>query len=250
MKLHITLAALSLVSLTHAAEFPGVFDGLLPQEVPVKGQTGMVLPPKEIDKFVAKVETSARKDPEWFRKFSAESKPGIPLPYDERLGLTKEEYAEYLALWEKREFKPMEDVMLILRKSAGGTWSITTTGSASAITTLRYVPQEDVFRSPNGSLKRIEDIHADPSSILGAWSGSEWKFEEETSLGKIKENFALGRMAGGKFGLIVYRAQELSSEGKRLLDKSIVIRFPLAKAAPPVSGKAAGKKSAKPATKK
>ena len=33
-----------------------------------------------------------------------------------------------------------------------------------------------------------------------------------------------------KFGLVVYRAQELSTEGTRLLDKSLVVRFPLGKA--------------------
>ena len=102
---------------------PKVFAGLFEQDIPVKGQIGMVLPPPEIDKYVAKVETAARKDPKWFREFSGQAKPGVPLPYDERLGLTKEEYAEYLALWNKREFKPMEEVMLLLRQSSGGTWS-------------------------------------------------------------------------------------------------------------------------------
>ena len=107
---------------------------------------------------------------------------------------------------------------------------ITSTGAASLFSTLRYQAKTDQFRSPNGELKRIEDITADPSSILGAWSGLEWKFEEETGLGKIKENFALGRLADNKYGLIVYRAQELSTEGTRLLDKSLVVRFPLGKA--------------------
>lgn len=233
MKLHASLIAVSLIAISAAAEeVPKVFAGLFKQGVPVKGQIGMVLPPPEIDKFVAKVGAAARKDPKWFREFSKEAKPGVPLPYDERLGITKEEYAEYLALWNKREFKPMEEVTLLLRQSSGATWSLTSTGGASTISTLRYEPKEDVFRSPNGELKRIEDINADPTSILGEWSGHEWKFEEETGLGKVKENFALGRFADSKFGIVVYRAQELSTEGTRLLDKSLVIRFPLERPAP------------------
>lgn len=232
MKLHAPLIAVSLIANLAAAEAPKVFEGLLEPGVPKRGQIGMVIPPKEIDKYVAKVEASARKDPKWFREFSIQAKPGVPLPFDERLGLTKEEYAEYLALWNKREFKPMEEVMLLLRESAGGAWTITSTGKASALSTLRYAQQEDLFRSPNGDLKRIDDIKADPASILGEWTGSEWKFEEETSLGKTKENIALGRFTDNKFGLVVYRVQELSTEGTRLLDKSLVIRFPLGKAAP------------------
>ncbi len=231
MKFHAPLVAFSLVASLSAAEVPKVFAGLFEQDVPVKGQIGVMMPPPEIEKYVAKVEAAARKDPKWFREFSGQSKSGTPLPYDERLGLTKAEYDEYLALWEKREFKPREQVMLLLRQSTGDTWSITSTGAASLFSTLRYNSKNDVFRSPNGEMKRIEDIKADSSSILGAWSGLEWKFEEETGLGKIKENFAIGRLADNNYGLIVYRAQELSTEGTRLLDKSLIVRFPLGKAA-------------------
>lgn len=243
MKLHAPLIAVSLIVSAAAEEVPKVFAGLFEKDTPVKGQIGMVLPPKEIDKYVAKVETAARKEPKWFREFSAKAKPGVPLPYDERLGLTKEEYEEYIALWNKRDFKPMEEVMLLLRKSAGGTWAVTSTGRASSISTLRYDPANDVFRSPNGDLKRLEDIKAEPTSILGEWVGHEWKFEEETSLGQTKENLAIGRYVDKPFGLIVYRAQELSTEGTRLLDKSLVIRFPVGKAAPvKVTPKTAPKK--------
>ena len=242
MKFLVPFLSFALVASVSAAEVPKVFAGLFEQDVPVKGQIGVVLPPPEIDKYVAKVETAARKDPKWFREFSSSAKPGAPLPYDERLGLTKTEYDEYLALWTKREFKPTEEVMLLLRQSAGDTWSITSTGGASTISTLRYLPKEDVFRSPNGELKRIDDINADATSILGAWTGMEWKFEEETGLGKIKEKFALGRFGDKKFGLIVYRAQELSSEGTRLLDKSLVVRFALGKAGHITDPKVAPKK--------
>ncbi len=229
MKFHAPLVVFSLVASLSAAEVPKVFAGLFEQDVPVKGQIGVVMPPPEIEKYVAKVEASARKDPKWFREFSGQAKSGAPLPYDERIGLTKAEYDEYLVLWEKREFRPMEQVMLLLRQSSGDTWCITSTGKASTLSTLRYSMKNDLFRSPNGELKRIGDIASDPSSILGAWSGLEWKFEEETGLGKIKENFALGRLANNKYGLIVYRAQELSTEGTRLLDKSLIVRFPLGK---------------------
>lgn len=249
MKLHVPLIAVSLIASLSAAEVPKVFAGLLEPGVPKRGQIGLVVPPKEIDKYVAKVESAARKDPKWFREFSSQAKPGVPLPFDERLGLTKEEYAEYLALWAKREFKPMEEVMLLLREGSGGSWVIASTGKASNISTLRYDGKDDLFRSPNGDLKRIEDVKSDPESILGNWSGSEWKFEEETSLGKTKENIAIGRYSDNKFGLIVYRVQELSTEGTRLLDRSLVIRFPLGKSAPATEPKPAPVK-VKPKTKK
>ena len=243
MKVHALILAIPLVAHLAAAEVPKIFDGLFEQNMPVKGQIGVVLPPPEIDKYVAKVEVAAKKDPKWFREFSGSAKPGAPLPFDEKLGLTKTEYDEYLALWNKREFKPVEEVMLLLRQTSGDTWTITSTGAASTFSTLRYSAASDTFRSPNGPMKRLDDIKADASSILGEWTGAEWKFEEETGLGKTKENFALGRFVDKKFGLIVYRAQELSTEGSRLLDKSLVVRFALGKAG---QAKVIGPLTAKP----
>ena len=215
------LPLLFLLTLPLAAEVPKVFAGLFEKDVPVIASIGIVVPPPEIEKYIAKVEASARKNKEWFAEYSKSSKPGAPLPYHENLGLTKEEYDDYLALWAKRDFKSTEEVMLILRESFGKTWTITATGEAGIISTLR---------SPNWEMKRLEDIKAEATSILGAWSGHEWRFEEDTGLGKIKENFAVGRYDGKEFGLLVYRVQEISTEGSRLLDKSLVLRFALGKA--------------------
>lgn len=231
MKTIAPLIASFLTASLAAAEVPKAFEGLMQTGVPIRGQRGMVVPPAEIDKYDAKMKAAARKDPKWIREYAAAAKPGVPLPYDERLGLTKEEYNEYLALWNKREFKPVEDVMLILRESPPGKWKISSTGSAGSLSTLYYSATDDVFHSPNGILKRLEDIKADPASILGEWTGSEWKIESDTGFGKIKENFAIGRFADNKHGLVVYRAQEVTSEGGKLLDNSLVIRFPLAPAA-------------------
>ena len=82
-----------------------------------------------------------------------------------------------------------------------------------------------MIASTNGKLTRIDDIDAPAESILGAWKGHEWKFEEETGLSKVKENFAIGETADKKFALIVYRLQDISKAGSVLFDRSMVIRF-------------------------
>lgn len=228
LSLYLALAALCLSPGTlFADEVPAVFKGLFEKDVPVRAHIGMVVPPAEIDKHVAKVEAAMRLDPEWFAEYSTTVSPGTPLPFHEKLGLTRAEYDEYLAIWRKREFRSIEEVMLLLRKSAGDTWTLIATGEAGAISTLRYTAETDTFRSPNGELVRIEDIKTEPDSILGEWTGPEWRFEEETTLGQTKENMGLGRFADGKHGLVVYRIQEVSTEGTRLLDRSLIIRFAL-----------------------
>ena len=56
MKRYVTLVLISLTASLSAAEVPKIFAGLFEQDLPVKGQIGAVLPPPEIDKYVAKVQ--------------------------------------------------------------------------------------------------------------------------------------------------------------------------------------------------
>lgn len=213
-----------------SAEVPEIFKGLFEEEVPVKASIGMVAPPEEIDKFIAKVEIAARKNPEWFKEYTVAAPPGVPLPYHENLGLTKEEYDEYIALWGKRSFKSTEEVLLVLRKTLGDTWTLTATGSAGVISTLRYDPAKDTFRSPSGIMERLEDIKTDDKHILGAWTGKEWRFQESSLLGLSKQNFAIGKFEKSEYGIIIFRAQEVTTEGVRIHENNIVLRFPLGKA--------------------
>lgn len=227
------LAAVSVHLLTGggavAQTAPTIFKQYLLPDTLTKGEVIVVLPPRGIQKYIAKVEKAAEQNEEWFVEFSKNAKPGVPLPFHENLGLSREEYDAYLALWAQREHKmiPNGKVAIRLEQPKPGEWMIRVTGEGSPISLLRYDEAEDQMRSPNGVMERIADIDADPMSILGEWSGQEWKFQEETSLGKTKENFAIGKLADGKTGLLVYRLQEVSSTGRLLYDKSLVVRFGL-----------------------
>ena len=238
-------------SAAFAAEAPKILTEYLPADTPIKGEIVVIVPPPELDKYIAKVEETARKSPEnaeWFRQHAKTGKPGVPLPFDERLGLTKEEYDDYLKFWSKREFKPVEAVAIQLKSDKEGRWNINMTGGAQSVSKLRYDAKADDFRSPTGELKRIEDVNADANSTLGAWTGHEWKYEEETGLGTTKENFAIGKTGDKKYGLVVYRLQEVSAQGTRLLDRGMVVRFPLGAAGLIKPKGPAG--AAKPAPKK
>ena len=205
---------------------PAVFADYLVPNVAVKGEVVAVVPPEAIEKYIAKVEEVRKTDPAWFEEYSKKAKPGIPLPFDEKLGLTKAEYDEYLKLWDQREMKPLPQGELIVRlEKAGEKWRIRVTGQGSDITTMFYDPKADTYTTTSGTLKRIDDIKADKRSILGEWTGKEWKMEINDGFGITKENLAIGKLSDGSYGLIVYRIQEVSEKGRRLFDKSMVIRF-------------------------
>lgn len=227
MKALLTLLFLSFTSQVFAQDkAPAVFADYLVPNVAVKGEVVVVVPPEEINQYIEKVDAVRVANPEWFQEYSKNAKPGIPLPYDEKLGLTKTEYAEYLKLWNKRAMTPVPNGEVVVRlEKVKEKWRIRVSGGASDITTMFYDPAKDTYTTTSGELARIDDIKADKQSILGEWTGKEWKMELKDSFGITKENIAVGKLADGSYGLLVYRLQELSQTGRRLFDKSMVIRF-------------------------
>ncbi len=216
----------TLANATGQAKAPKPFSSYMVANKNYKGEIVVVLPPPEIQTYITKVKENAKKDPKWFKEYSGKAKAGVPLPYHEKLGLTTKEYKKYRELWDKREFKALQKVGLRLEQ-VGDKWRILVTGQGARISLLRYDVKKNLVVSPNGELKRIEDIDAAKETILGAWKGAEWKFEEETGLGKTKENLAVGKTGDGKHGLLVYRLQYITTTNRVLDDKSMVIRFEL-----------------------
>lgn len=231
MKHLITLFSLALLTFSPGQEkTPAVFSDYLQSGVPVKGEVVLVVPPEEIQQYIDKVEKARKADPEWFSEYSKNAKAGIPLPFHEKLGLSEKEYAEYIKLWDQRAMEPVPKGQLIVQlEEKNEKWRIRATGPASELTTMFYDPKTDKFTTISGTLDRIEDIKADKRSILGAWTGKEWKMEVDDGFGITKENLAIGKLADESYGLIVYRIQEVSHTGRRLFDKSMVVRFTVKK---------------------
>lgn len=223
-----SLALTTLLTLTLTAfSAPKVLTQYFPVNKFVKGSEGMVFPPEEIQKYVKIVEKAALADTEWFKTYSAQFSLGIPLPYHEKMGLSQSEYNEYMKLWNEREFVERQPMALKLEKAADGDWMIRTTGPGYAISTLRFNEEKNEFSSPNGKFKQVEDIHAVPLELLGAWTGQEWVHESETTISKTTENIAIGRINNENLGYLIYRIVESSSAGRVLYDNSLLIKFPI-----------------------
>lgn len=205
---------------------PALFEAFLPEGEFVKGATGVVLPPPEIEPYMVKVQAATVADPEWFRAFMKESEAGLPLPYHEKLGLTQEEYKAYREMWDKRAFTPDQAVAVRLEKASDGMWMIRASGEAFPISSLRYDADKKELSSPNGKMEKLANVDAHQDSILGAWKGHEWKHESKTSISQTTENFAIGKLVGKNLGYLVYRIQEVSTSGRKLYDRSIIIQFP------------------------
>ena len=220
----VVLMTLSLSVVSSSAEVPEVLAAHFSKDKTVSGEVGAILPPEEINKYIAKVQAASKANPEWYAEYAKEAKPGIPLPWHENLGLSKEDYEDYIKLWDQRQFKAMQQVVIRLEEPKPGEWMIRVSGVGMTISLLRFNPETGNFKSPNGELKRIEDIDAEERSILGAWTGKEWRYENNSEFISTTENLALGSSKDGKHCLLIYRLQE-STSGRRLADKSLLIRF-------------------------
>ena len=205
---------------------PELLTAYLPADKVVKGNIIAVLPPEGIKEYVDKVKVASEANPEWYADFAGNAKPGVPLPFHENLGLTKEEYQKYRQLWSERTHKIIQPIELRL-EALGGSWMIRFAAKDVDLTLLRYNAKDDVFDGVGGKMGRIKDIEADPETILGAWTGQEWKFQKENLLGRTKENFAIGKEKDGKHGLIIYRLQNTNRKGKFLAYENLLIRFPI-----------------------
>lgn len=193
-----------------------------------KGEIVQIDIPAEFTKFQVALAKASQKHPEWFKAAMKANDPGNPIPkYHENLGITKKEYDKYLALWEKRGLKRVEKglVALKLEKDSEGLWTINVSGFGWPISLLKYDEKKDVFISTNGEMKRIEDINSPKSSVYRDWNGQEWKHFEQGGLVDMKENFAIGRSGDGRYGMLIYSLQEVSSKGTPLADDLMVIRF-------------------------
>lgn len=207
-------------------ELPKPFQPYLEANRDYVAERVTVVTPEAIEKYLKLVEEAARENPEWYREYSEGAKPGVPLPYHKNLNLTPQEYQEYLDLWGQRDFKVLERMKLRVEQR-NGKWRILVGGrEGTAISLLRYDEEGDYFQSTNGRLERIEDIDASADTLLGAWKGVEWRFEEESGLGRTKENLALGKAEDGEHGFLVYRLQDVTSTNRVLLDQSVILRFP------------------------
>ncbi|WP_156817143.1 hypothetical protein [Rubritalea marina] len=208
-----------------AAEMPELLASCFSDDKPIPAEVVAVIPPPAFEEFVQKLSAVSQKDPEWFAEHMKKT-PGSPMPaYDPKLEMTQEEYDAYAKLWDSREAKKIENTTLLVREIRPGKWQISGTGVVSLLSLVVFDAETEQFISPNGAMERIGDIDAPKRSLLGEWKGYEWRFQSENSLTKMKENMAFGTTTDGKYHLLIYRLQEVTSRGKPLLDDSMVIRF-------------------------
>jgi hypothetical protein len=166
------------------------------------------------------MQAAVRKDREWFMDYvmtHAKSAPGKPLPYDQRLGLTPEEYAELLMLGDQK----------FLVKNGTAELAVTSDGHRVSIDGGTALPElhgvhldidTDKVTTPFGETTTHKTIKAsDGQELTGPWNGLQWKLEkgsERTSEVTIVR-LCLGRLVKSSRGITYYEVKCTGPEANK-----------------------------------
>ncbi len=227
------LMAAAMVAPAFAAETP-VVGGYLPENSLLQGALVKVELDKELPTYLQKIQETSNKLPkEEQQELAKLVKPGYPLPFDERFGLSKEDYDKYLASWNKKQVVDVAPIVLGLAGTPDkNIWKMlsSTQSGPLPLSTLEYNSEKNVWVSPNGDLTFKGDVVHTADSQLGAWKGQEWLLEKKDSLSQFAENIIIGKTDDGKFIYVIYNILELTNEGRPTWNDSLLIRIPVGSA--------------------
>jgi hypothetical protein len=126
-----------------------------------------------------KLQTAATTNQDWFLKHVKQAKPGEPLEYDTRLGLTKEEYAEYLREAENRHIASTGTRFPCVFRRKGDVLSLDIGETNSPLQKIRLnLKTGELFASVGRIGNPTWRSNDDPKSPIGAYDACSWEYEK------------------------------------------------------------------------
>ena len=171
-----------LASSLSAAEKPEIVDEYLPVGKMAEAAAVSVVLDESLQPFMEKIDGVFASLPDKDKKeLVGQIVPGQPVPYDERLGWTKDEYAKYLECWKLKQVQEVAPVALgIFASGERNIWDLAAVAQQGPLpmSTLKYDSSTKSWISPNGTLTLKGDVSYDELNVYGAWSGKEWTMEK------------------------------------------------------------------------
>lgn len=186
-----------LASSLSAAEKPEIVDEYLPVGKMAEAAAVSVVLDESLQPFMEKIDGVFASLPDKDKKeLVGQIVPGQPVPYDERLGWTKDEYAKYLECWKLKQVQEVAPVALgIFASGERNIWDLAAVAQQGPLpmSTLKYDSSTKSWISPNGTLTLKGDVSYDELNVYGAWSGKEWTMEKKTILSTLTETIIAAR---------------------------------------------------------
>lgn len=198
----------------------GVARSLLPSGTVSVDIMVPTLPSRAID-IIDKIQTSIANNPTWWIEFTANVPPGEPIPYDPRLGVTEEEYHEFLHLATRMEMAKIGEAPVHFSWLDDDVVQLDGGEALSDLTGIEIDLAAGIISTPFGVLKEHRYISESTTvdSGPGPWQGIAWNLEEygPDLFSVTIAEFALGRLAESGRGIMLLEAQIV----QRLVEREI-----------------------------
>jgi len=170
--------------------------------------------PPRLDALTKKLQEAAAKDPDWLLAHTRKAKPGEPLPYDPRLGLTRDEYDEYLSL--AKELKLTKVRAATARVKRDGQRVVLSFGDdLPGLKEIALDLKADEVATPFGVAADRSRVRAsEGQKATGPWDGIQWKKVEEKPSSATAVTFALGKLKDSGRGMLYYDVKHVEEESK------------------------------------
>lgn len=174
---------------------------------------------------------SVEKNREWWMAHVGKAQPGQPLPWDERMGLTKAEYDELQREAQGVRMEKTAEGELEFDRSVEGRIALKAGSSLPDLDGIVIDLKNDAVETPFGRAAARSAVTAsEEQKATGPWNGVQWKLESagETQGSGTVVRFAIGRLAADGRGLLYYDAKEVKPGGERR-EASRVLYFTIPK---------------------
>lgn len=161
-----------------------------------------------------------KQDPKWFLEHMQKQKPGEPMTYDPRMGLTPEEYDELQTQSQKTSTRKKADATITIAKGGSDLYVINGGQTLPDLTGITIDLKNGVVRTPLGVTKKHRELSMPDSTPTGAWSGIRWEFETPDANDQqgTTASLAIGKLHSSGRGILIYYVRKLTppEEKKRV----------------------------------
>lgn len=202
-----------------ATEGPRVAD-LLPTN---ESEVDVMWFPERFVELMKKLDAGVKENPGAFMVDVLKAKPGEPIDYDPRLGLTEEEYNEFLRLSRELKFVKLTTVPIKVHHTAEGV-ELDGGDLLPQLTGITFDPDNKKLKTPFGVCTKATDVRAsDEQTRTGRCNGVQWECEQLFPPSRVR--LMLGKLEESGRGLLIYDARGF--EGFRPKRVSCILTYDL-----------------------
>lgn len=176
-----------------------------------KAQPLQMRMPRDATEIMLRMTQAIAADPEWIQAYVAENsdlKPGDPLPYHTKLGITAKEYERLVAAMSETKLVPIGDCRFQVERTAQGKLRLTGSGAASVLNGVEVDPESMIVEYAGLASNDCKVIRPKATALVSV-TGVAWNTEK----GELPQNCSALSMTVGyqskELGFIEFRATEV-----------------------------------------